>query len=53
MKTKDLEKILIERGYWVSRYSKHVIWTNGSRTIAIPHQKEVNRMICKKILRDL
>lgn len=53
MKTKVLGRILIEKGYWVARYSKHVIWTNGIKTVAVPHQKEVNRMLCKRIIKEL
>lgn len=41
MKFKQLHRILMARGYMIVRESKHHIYSNGSKTIAVPHTKEV------------
>lgn len=53
MKYKDLERILNEMGYQFVRMSKHVIYSNGIKTVAIPHQREINRMLSKRILKEI
>jgi predicted RNA binding protein YcfA (HicA-like mRNA interferase family) len=51
MKTKELEKILTSNGFQIIRYSKHIIWSNGKQSVAIPHQKEQNKILTKHILK--
>ena len=41
MKFKVLHAILMSKGYLIVRESKHHIYSNGARTIAVPHTKEV------------
>lgn len=41
MKFKTLHSILTAKGYFIIRESKHHIYSNGSRSIAVPHTKEV------------
>lgn len=41
MKFKELHTILMSKGYYIVRESKHHIYSNGSRSIAVPHCKEV------------
>lgn len=53
MKINDLERILRELGYILIRSSKHKVWSNGVKSIAIPHQREVNRMLSKRILKEI
>lgn len=49
MKRKDLERTLLELGWWLKRHgSKHDVWTNGEDDEA---HNEVNEMLAKKILR--
>ena len=53
MKTKDLERIMKKNGYVFIRNSGHIIWGNGVKTIAIPRGNEVNKMIAKRILKEI
>jgi predicted RNA binding protein YcfA (HicA-like mRNA interferase family) len=53
MRFNDLERILIESGYVLVRSSKHKIYSNGKNTVAIPHQKEVNKMMVRRILKEI
>lgn len=41
MKFKMLHTILMSKGYFIVRESKHHIYSNGSRCIAVPHAKEI------------
>lgn len=41
MKFKDLHRLLMSKNYFIVRESKHHIYSNGSRSIAIPHSKEI------------
>lgn len=52
MKAKDLERILKDKGFYVTRQSKHIVWTNGKTTIAVPHQREINRILAKHIIKQ-
>lgn len=53
MKLKDLEVILKQKGFAVIRNSKHRIWSNGLLNVAVPHQREVNRILSKHILKEI
>lgn len=52
MKARELLKELNQMGYKVIRSSKHIVLSNGSNTLTVPHQKEINPFLTKKILRD-
>lgn len=49
MKYRELHKLLSDRGFVIARSSKHIIYTNGSATIAVPHA----RSIAPGTLRDI
>jgi len=53
MKTKDLIKMLEDKGYRFLRNSGHKLYTNGINTIAIPHHTEVNKFLANKIKRTI
>ena len=42
MKFKDLHRYLNQRGYFIVRHSKHIIYSNNSRTLAVPHTKTIS-----------
>lgn len=52
MKHRDLTSILIRHGYVLARAIKHEVWTNGTKTLTVPRQKEINRFLAKKILKQ-
>jgi len=41
MKCRDLIRLLESRGFKMIRSSKHMIFSNGVKTVAVPHQKEI------------
>lgn len=41
MKFKELHSMLMSKGYYIVRESKHHIYSNGARSIPVPHCKEV------------
>ena len=41
MKFKELHVLLMSRGYYIIRESKHHIYSNGHNTIAVPHAKDI------------
>ena len=49
MKYKELHRYLNQRGYYIIRNSKHIIYSNGSRTLAVPH----TTLISDGTLRDI
>lgn len=53
MKTKDLIKLLEDKGYRFLRSSSHKLYSNGTHTIAIPHHTEVNKFLANKIKRTI
>ena len=56
MKTRLLFKYLESQGYFLKRSNKHVIYSNGTTSIAIPHDKNVSvgtlRDIMKAVHKD-
>lgn len=53
MKRRDLEKCLIELGWWFLRHGgSHDVWTNGEDTQAVPRHSEINEFTAKKILKQ-
>lgn len=53
MNTKDFERILREMGFQLVRSNDHKIWSNGQKNVAVPHQKEINKMIARRTLKEL
>lgn len=41
MRFKELHIFLMAKGYYIVRESKHHIYSNGSRSIPVPHCKEI------------
>ena len=53
MKYKDFIRYLREHGYVLIRTSGHHMFSNGSYTIAVPNSKNINRMICRRLLKEI
>lgn len=53
MKTVDFERLLSSSGFVLVKSSKHKIWSNGTKTVAVPHDKQINRMIARRILKEI
>ena len=53
MKTVEFERILVDFGFSLVSSGKHRKWSNGVNTVMIPHAREINRMIAKRILREI
>lgn len=53
MKLVELERILAEMGFSLIRLSKHRIWGNGPKRVALPHDKQVNRMMARRVLKEI
>jgi hypothetical protein len=54
MKLNELEKLLSISGYSLDRINKHRIWTKPScNPIAVPSHRLVNKMVAKKIIKEL
>ncbi len=48
----DAIRALEKAGFWVERQSKHVVMTDGTRTLTIPRQNPVNAITMGNIVRD-
>jgi len=53
MKTRDLEKLLTDAGFVLIRLSAHRVWSNGVTTVAVPHARDVNKMMTRRILKEM
>lgn len=53
MKSSDFERILKNQGYELARCGAHRVWSNGMRQIAVPHGKQINRMVAKRLLKEI
>lgn len=55
MKAKNLFRILKDHGYQEVRVTKHIIYSNGIKTIAIPNHagKDLNKMTVLGILKQM
>ena len=40
-------------GYEIKRKSDHVIWDKEGHSVAIPHTKDVNRMLTRRLLKEI
>lgn len=47
-----LEQYLNECGFWHLRDRTHSIWTNGAIRIPVPHHREINIFLAKKIMKQ-
>jgi predicted RNA binding protein YcfA (HicA-like mRNA interferase family) len=48
----DAIRALEKAGFWIERQSKHVVMTNGERTLTIPRHNPVNAITMGNIVRD-
>ena len=53
MKTKDFCRIIESVGFVLVRSSDHIVYSNGQRNVAVPHQKEINRMMARRLLKEI
>jgi len=53
MKKNNFERLIKRHGYTLLRNSKHNLWSNGTKTIAVPHNKKMNNMIAKRLLKEI
>ena len=51
MKRKELEAFLESMGFYFCRDRKHCMYSNGTIAISIPHHKEINIFLAKKIMK--
>ena len=52
MKHRDLISILTKHGFVLARAIEHEVWTNGVKTLTVPRQKDINRFLAKRILKQ-
>jgi len=48
----DAIRALEKAGFWIDRQSKHVVMTDGTRTVTIPRHNPVNAITMGNIIRD-
>jgi predicted RNA binding protein YcfA (HicA-like mRNA interferase family) len=48
----DAIRALEKAGFWIERQSKHVVMTNGERTLTIPRHNPINAITMGNIVRD-
>lgn len=53
MKLNDFERLLSNFGFCLVRNSKHSIWSNGITQVAIPKGKVINRMVARRVLKEI
>jgi len=53
MKKKELVRKLNAKGFYFVRSGKHEMFSNGEKSIAIPHGAEINERLAKAIIRQL
>lgn len=53
MKRSILESFLSEHGYFLLRNSKHAIYSNGFIQISLPHHKDINIHLAKKLMKTI
>lgn len=52
MKRKEVEKILKEYGYTLIRSNKHMIYSNGKISVAVPNHMDYSRGLTRRILQQ-
>lgn len=53
MKSSDFERILSSMNFILARCGAHRVWSNGHKQVAVPHGKEINRMVAKRLLKEI
>lgn len=53
MRTNDFERILKSMGFVLVRSNGHSVWSNGKQRVAIPHGRIINRMVVRRLLKDI
>ena len=53
MKRRDFERLLLDHGFQLIRESSHRVWSNGQRHVAVPHGKEINKMVARRLLKEI
>lgn len=53
MKTKDFERLLVDVGFTLVRLSAHRVWSNGPQRVAVPQGRTINRMIARRLLKEI
>lgn len=53
MKSAEFERILKSLGYILGRCGSHRVWTKDGKQVAVPHGKQINRMLAKRLLKEL
>lgn len=53
MKCSEFERILKSQGYELVRNSGHKIFSNGMSQIAVPHAKQINRLLARRLLKEI
>lgn len=53
MKSSEFERILKQCGYILARVASHRVWSNGQKQVAVPHGKEINRMVARRLLKEI
>lgn len=53
MKLRDIDKLLERNGFILVRSTKHRVYAKGSIRVVVPMHKEVNKMIAKKIIKEI
>jgi hypothetical protein len=51
VKRRDLESILHKLNYRIVSQNGHVKWSNGVKSVFVPHHKELNGLTVHKILK--
>lgn len=52
MKRKEMERILKQNGFINIRTTKHIIYSNGLTTVAIPSRMEYTKGLSRRILQQ-
>lgn len=50
MKRRELEKKLKDKGYKKVRQTKHIIYSDGLRSITVPGGSDINDQLAKEIM---
>lgn len=53
MKTKELHKVLIEKGFWKKRSNHHEVWTDGKEIVVVSHGSEQKSRYATQTLKKL
>lgn len=49
MKTREMEKLLLDNNFVMVRSNGHKVFSNGKVQVALSHQKEVSNGVVRKI----